>query len=250
MSLPIRPFWTAALLACIGAQGALAAQRTAEYPWKPVRIVVPFAPGGGADLNARLLGPRLTEKLGQPIVTDNRPAAGGIVGADIVAKSAPDGHTLLIATSNFAATPAMYRKLPFDIVRDFAPIALTFNSPLVVVVHPAVPAKSMQELIAHARANPNKLNYGSSGAGGPPHIAGELLKTMAKIDIAQIAYKGIAPALTALLGNEVQLTFANPLVAQPHVKAGRVRALAVAARSSRFSRAMIGGGVPAGATKP
>ncbi|HEY0335788.1 MAG TPA: tripartite tricarboxylate transporter substrate binding protein [Burkholderiales bacterium] len=206
---------------------AVAAERVADFPWKPVRIVVPFAPGGGADLNARLIGPRLAEKFGQPVVTDNRPAANGIVGGDIVAKAAPDGHTVLLATSNFAANPAMYQKLPFDIVRDFSPITLTFNSPLVVVVHPSVPAKSIQELIAYARANPNKLNYGSSGAGGPPHLAGELLKAMAKVDIAHISYKGIGPVLTALLGNEVQLTFSNTFVVQQHMKAGRMRALAI-----------------------
>lgn len=218
----------AALLLSAGLLPAgVAGERTAGYPSKPVRIVVPFAPGGGADLHARLIAPRLSERFGQPVVTDNRPAAAGIVGGEIVARATPDGHTLLLVTSSFAAHPATHRKLPFDIVRDFAPITLMVNSPLVVVVHPSVPAKSIGELIAHARANPNKLNYGSSGPGGPPHIAGELLKTLAKIDIAHVTYKGIGPALTALLGNEVQLTFSNTFVVQSHIKAGRMRALAV-----------------------
>jgi tripartite-type tricarboxylate transporter receptor subunit TctC len=215
---------TAALTVCFTAR---AAERTQEYPWKTVRMVVPFAPGGGADLNARLLGPRLSDRLGQPFVADNRPAAGGIVGNEIAAKSTPDGHTLLIATSTLASAPAIHKKLPYDVLRDFAPVALTVNSPLVVVVHPSVPVKSMQELIAYARANPNKLNYGITGIGGPPHIAGELLKSMTKIEIVPVLYKGIGPVLSALLGNEVQLTFSNTFVAQPHIKAGRMRALAV-----------------------
>jgi len=217
----------AVILASVVIPTARAAERTPEYPWKTVRMVVPFAPGGGADLNARLLGPRLSERLGQPFVADNRPAAGGIVGNEIAAKSTPDGHTLLIATSTLASAPAIHKKLPYDVLRDFAPVALTVNSPLVVVVHPSVPAKTMAELIAYARANPNKLNYGITGTGGPPHIAGELLKSMTKIEIVPVLYKGIGPVLSALLGNEVQLTFSNTFVAQPHVKAGRMRALAV-----------------------
>jgi tripartite-type tricarboxylate transporter receptor subunit TctC len=216
-----------ALAASIAAMAAWGAERTPEYPWKAVRIVVPFAPGGGADLNARMLGPRLSEKFGQPVVADNRPAAGGIVGNEIAARSTPDGHTLLIGTSTLAAAPAIHKKLPYDVVRDFAPVTLTVNSPLVIVVHPGVPAKTMQELIAYARANPNKINYGITGMGGPPHIAGELLKSMAKIEMVSVLYKGIGPVLTALLGNEVQLTFSNVFVAQPHIKAGRMRALAV-----------------------
>ena len=204
-----------------------AADRTPDYPWKPVRLIIPFAPGGGADLTARLVGPRLHERLGQPVVYDNRPAAAGIIGAEIAAKSSPDGHTLLIATSSFAANPSIYKKLPYDILRDLTPITLAVSSPLVVIVHPSVPAKNMQDLIAYAKANPNKLNYGSSGAGGPPHIAGEMLKSMAKIEMAHVIYKGIAPVLTALLGNEVQVSFGNIFVSQPHVRAGRLRALAI-----------------------
>lgn len=206
---------------------AIGAQRAPEYPTKPIRMILPFAPGGGADLTGRLVAPGLTERLGQPVVMDNRPASSGIIGAEIAARAAPDGHTLMVATSSVAANPSVYKKLPYDIVKDFAPITLAVNSPLVVVVHPSVPAKTMQELIAHARANPNKLNYGSSGAGGSPHIAGEMLKSMAGIHIEHIVYKGIGPVLTALLGNEVQLTFSNLFVAQPHISAGRMRALAI-----------------------
>lgn len=221
----VRPI--AAVIAWSYLSIAVCAERVPEYPIKPIRLILPFAPGGGADLTGRLVTPGLTERLGQPVVIDNRPASAGIVGAEIAARSAPDGYTLLIATSSFAANPSIYKKLPYDIVKDFAPITLAVNSPLVVVVHPSVPVKTMQELIAYARANPNKLNYGSSGAGGAPHIAGEMLKSMARIEIEHITYKGIGPALTALLGNEVQLTFSNLFVAQPHISAGRMRALAI-----------------------
>lgn len=217
----------AAVLTSTTLSVAIGAQRAPEYPTKPIRMILPFAPGGGADLTGRLVAPGLTERLGQPVVMDNRPASSGIIGAEIAARAAPDGHTLMVATSSVAANPSVYKKLPYDIVKDFAPITLAVNSPLVVVVHPSVPAKTMQELIAHARANPNKLNYGSSGAGGSPHIAGEMLKSMAGIQIEHIVYKGIGPVLTALLGNEVQLTFSNLFVAQPHISAGRMRALAI-----------------------
>lgn len=218
---------TAALCALTGASAAIGAERVPKYPVKPIRLILPFAPGGGADLTGRLVAPGLTERLGQPVVMDNRPASAGILGAEIAARAAPDGYTLLIATSSFAANPSIYKKLPYDVLKDFAPITLAVNSPLVVVVHPSVPATTLQELIAHARAHPRKLNYGSSGAGGAPHIAGEMLKSMARIEIEHITYKGIGPVLTALLGNEVQLTFSNLFVAQPHINAGRMRALAI-----------------------
>ena len=216
-----------AVLAPLYVGTAMGAQRVQNYPTKPIRLILPFAPGGGADLTGRMVAPGLTERLGQPLVIDNRPASAGIVGAEIAARAAPDGYTLLIATSSFAANPSIYKKLPYDVLKDFAPITLAVNSPLVMVVHPSVPAKSVQELIAFARANPKKLNYGSSGSGGAPHIAGEMLKSMARIEIEHISYKGIGQVLTALLGNEVQMTFSNLFVAQPHITAGRMRALAI-----------------------
>ncbi len=197
------------------------------YPSKPIRILVPFAPGGGADLMARLVTVRMSDKLGQPMVVDNRPAASGIVATELAARAAPDGYTILACTSNHAGYPWMYKKLPFDIAKDFDYLTQATLSPLVVVVHPSVPAKSLQELISYARSNPGKLNYGSSGAGGPPHIAGEMLKSMAKINIAHIVYKGVAPALTAALGNEVQMTFTNLFSGQAHIKGGRLRVLGV-----------------------
>ncbi len=197
------------------------------YPVKPIRFLVPFAPGGGADLMARLVTARMADKLGQPMVVDNRPAASGIVATDLTAHAAPDGYTVLACTSNHAGYPHMYRKLPFDISKDFEYVTQATLSPLVVVIHPSVPAKTMQEFIAYARNNPGKMNYGSSGAGGPPHIAGEMLNAMAKIKVTHIVYKGVAPALTALLGNEVQMSFTNLFSGQPHIKGGRLRVLGV-----------------------
>lgn len=207
--------------------GAYAQSGVAGYPSRPIRIIVPFAPGGGADLMARLVTARMSDKLGQPFVVDNRPAASGIVGTELAARANPDGYTLLTSTSGHAAYPWMHKTLPFDIRKDFDYVTQATLSPLVVVVHPSVPAKSMQDFIGYARNNPGKLNYGSSGTGGPPHIAGEMLKSMAKIDLTHIVYKGVAPALTAALGNEVQMTFTNLFSGQPHIKGGRLRVLGV-----------------------
>ena len=212
---------------CVFTASAYAQNTVAGYPSKPIRILVPFAPGGGADLMARLVTVRMSDKLGQPMVVDNRPAASGIVATELAARAAPDGYTLLACTSNHAGYPWMYKKLPFDIMKDFDYLTQATLSPLVVVVHPSVPAKSMQEFIQYARNNPGKMNYGSSGAGGPPHIAGEMLNSMGKIKVTHIVYKGVAPALTAALGNEVQMTFTNLFSGQPHIRGGRLRVLAV-----------------------
>jgi tripartite-type tricarboxylate transporter receptor subunit TctC len=176
---------------------------------------------------ARVITPRLMDRVGQTVVVDNRPAASGIVATELTARAAPDGYTALVCTSNHAGYPWMFKNLPFDIRKDFEFVTQATLSPLVVVVHPSVPAKSMQEFISHARANPGKMNYGSSGPGGPPHIAGEMLKSMAKIDVTHIVYKGVAPALTALIGNEVQMSFTNLFSGEPHIKGGRLRVLAV-----------------------
>lgn len=218
-------------LAVVGAWLAVApvayAQSTAAYPSRPIRMLVPFAPGGGADLMARILTPRLMDRFGQTVVVDNRPAASGVVATELTARAAPDGYTVLVCTSNHAGYPWMFKSLPFDIRKDFEFVTQATMSPLVLVVHPSVPAKSMQEFIQYARNNPGKMNYGSSGPGGPPHIAGEMLKSMAKINLTHIVYKGVAPALTALLGNEVQMSFTNLFSGQPHIQGGRLRVLAV-----------------------
>jgi tripartite-type tricarboxylate transporter receptor subunit TctC len=198
-----------------------------DFPSKPIRMLVPFAPGGGADIIARMLGPRLTERLGQSVIVDNRPAAGGIVAAEMAARATPDGHTLFVATSNHVANPAFMDKLPYDTLNDFAPVTQAVISPLVVTIHPSLPANNLQEFINYAKANPGKLNYGSTGAGGPPHLAVELLNYMAKIKITHIVYKGISLVVTANLSNEIQVATPNLFTGLPHVRGGKLRALGI-----------------------
>jgi tripartite-type tricarboxylate transporter receptor subunit TctC len=223
-----RPFLLCSIAATLaGAMLAAPVGNAAdEYPVRPVRVIVPFAPGGGTDVVARILAVHLTQRMGQTFYVENRPAGSGIVGADAVAKAQPDGYTLLFAFSSLASSAKLFSKLPYDPVADFAPVALATTSPLVLFVHPSVPAKDLNEFIAYAKANPNKLNYGSSGPGSSPHLATELLMDMAGIQMTHIAYKGIAPAVTAQLANEVQLSFTPIAVGMPHARAGKLRALA------------------------
>jgi tripartite-type tricarboxylate transporter receptor subunit TctC len=197
-----------------------------EYPARAVRVVVPFAPGGGTDVVGRILAQQLSERLGQSFVIENRPAGSGIVGADFVAKAQGDGYTLLFAFSSLSSSAKLISHLPYDPVADFAPVALATTSPLVMFLHPSVPAKDLREFIAYAKANPGKLNYGSSGPGSSPHLATELLMSMAGIQMTHIPYKGIAPAITAQIANEVQVSFTPIAVGMPHARAGRLRALA------------------------
>jgi tripartite-type tricarboxylate transporter receptor subunit TctC len=206
---------------------ALAAPLAAaqDYPSRTVRVVVPFAPGGGTDIVARLLAQHLTQRLGQSFVVENRPAGSGIVGADHVAKASPDGYTLLFAFSSLASSAKLVSKLPYDPVADFAPITLATTSPLLLIVSASVPAKDVKEFIAYAKANPGKLNYGSSGPGSSPHLATELLISLTGIKLTHIPYKGIAPAVTALLADEVQFSIVPIAVGMPHVKSGKLRAL-------------------------
>ena len=199
-----------------------------EYPARAVRVIVPFAPGGGTDIVARILSQHLSQRLGQSFVIDNRPAGSGIVGADLVAKSAPDGYTLLFAFSSLSSSARLFSQLPYDPVRDFAPVALATTSPLLAVAPLSLPAKDIREFVAYARANDGKLNYGSSGPGSSPHLATELLMSITGIRMQHIAYKGIAPAVTALLADEVQFSLVPIAVGLPHIKAGRLRALGVA----------------------
>jgi tripartite-type tricarboxylate transporter receptor subunit TctC len=200
----------------------------AQDPWpvRPVRIVIPFAPGGGTDVVGRILAVRLTERLGQSFVVENRAAGSGIVGADHVAKAQPDGHTLLFAFSSLSSSAKLYRKLPYDPIADFAPVALATTSPLVLFLHPSVPARDVAEFVAYAKANPDKLNYGSSGLGSSPHLATELLMSMVGIRMTHVPYKGIAPAIAGQLANDVQLSFTPMAVGMPHARAGKLRALA------------------------
>ena len=213
----------AALIACAGTASA-----QSTYPAKAIRYVVPFPAGGPLDIVARALGQELNKSWNQPIIIDNRPGAGGNIGADLVAKAPADGYTILMgAVSTHAINVTLYSKLPYDPVRDFAPITLITSVPNVLVVHPSVPAISVKELIALAKAKPGQINFASGSTGSAGHLAGELFKTMAGVNMVHIPYKGAAPAVVDLLGGHVSLMFDNMSSALPNIKSGRVRALAV-----------------------
>jgi tripartite-type tricarboxylate transporter receptor subunit TctC len=209
--------------------GALSAAPAADYPTRPVTLVVAFTPGGASDVLARLLGRKLEQILGAPFVIDNRPGAGGNVAAEAVAHTTPDGYTLLVGNNAILATnAALYKKVNFDAEADFAPIGLIGSQANILVVNPAVPANSMAELIALAKANPGKLNFASSGHGLAAHLAGELFKAEAGIDLVHVPYKGAAPALQDVIAGHVQMMFATASSVVPHIRDGKVRALGVA----------------------
>jgi tripartite-type tricarboxylate transporter receptor subunit TctC len=197
------------------------------YPLKPVRMVVAFSPGGAPDIIGRIVGQKLNEKLGQPVIVDNRPGATGNIGAEIVSTAAADGYTVFMATLSLVISPSFYKKLPFDPVKSFAPVGMVASVPLLLVVHPSLPATSVKELIALAKSKPGTLNYASVGNGSPQHLSGELFKSVADLNIVHIPYKGGGPATGAVLSGEAQLFFAGMPPALPHVKAGRLRALAI-----------------------
>ena len=199
-------------------------------PAKPVRLVVGFAPGGGTDLIGRLLAQKLGERWGQGVIVDNRLGASGNIAAEHVARSAPDGYTLLMAFSSHASNAAL-SKLPFDIERDFSAISLVASGPALIIAHPAVPGKTLAGVIAYAKAHPGAIKYGSSGVGGPVHLAGELMQQLTGIQMVHVPYKGIAPAMTAILAGDIQLTYATPISAAQHMKSGRLIALATAAKT-------------------
>jgi tripartite-type tricarboxylate transporter receptor subunit TctC len=215
----------AALFVALAFSGAAAAQ---GWPEKPVRFIVGFTPGGPSDIIARALGQKLADLWGQQVVIENRPGAGGNIAAEIAAKSAPDGTTWLLGNNSILATnQSLYRKLGYDPVKDFAPVALVALQPNILVVNPGVPANSVKELIALARAKPGQLNYASSGSGAAAHLAGELFKAMTGVDMVHIPYKGAQPALTDVISGQAQLMFATSASVIPYIKAGRLRALAV-----------------------
>ena len=197
------------------------------YPNKSLRIVVPFPPGAGTDMFARVIAAKLSESFGQAVVVDNKAGGGATIGTDFAAKSAPDGYTLLLSTASHAINPAVYTKLPYDTLKDFVTITQVANVPTVLVVHPSVPANSLKELVALAKAKPGELNFGSSSSGTVFHLAGELLKSMAGIDMVHVPFRGGGPALIALIGGQVQVLFETTLTVIPHVKAGKMKALAV-----------------------
>ena len=202
-----------------------------DYPVKPIRLIVPFPPGGGNDTVARAIAQQMGPALGQPVVIDNRPGAGGSVGADAVAKAPADGYTLFLAgVGSHAVNPNLHSKLPYDAIRDFAPITLVASAPSVLVVNAGVPARSIAEFTAYARANPGKLNYASNGNGSAAQLAAAMYESMAGVRMVHVPYKGIAPALQDLLGGEVQLMFGTIVALVPHVQAGKLRALAVTSR--------------------
>ncbi|MBS0336713.1 MAG: tripartite tricarboxylate transporter substrate binding protein [Proteobacteria bacterium] len=213
----------ALLVAALALPGAAFAQ---AYPAKPVKLVVGFTPGGGVDINARLLAARLSDLLGQQVIVENKPGAGTNIANEYVAHSAPDGYTLLMNTAAVAINMSLYKRPGYDALKDFAGVSVFSSSPNVLVVNASTPVKSVADLIALARAEPGKLNYSSAGSGTTQHLSGELFKTLTKTDIVHVPYKGTSPALTALIAGEVQLSYANIPAIQAHVKSGRLRPLA------------------------
>lgn len=213
--------------ACVIA-AALPGQLLAQgYPAKPIKFVVGFAPGGATDVIGRLMAKKIGDVLGQPIIIENKAGASSNIGAEAVARAAPDGYTFYVCAITSAINVSLFPKLAFDFAKDFEPVALFANVPNILVVHPSVQAKTVKELIDYARANPGKLSYASSGAGTSIHLSGELFKMLAKVDMVHIPYKGSAPAMTDMIGGQVQVMFDNMPSALPHVKAGKLRALAV-----------------------
>ncbi len=217
-----------AVAAAMLAIGALAApQARAAFPDRPLRIVVPFTPGGGTDLIARQLAKGLTQELGQTVVVENRPGGSTIIGTENVAKSPPDGYTLLMSTFAHAVNPAIHKKLPYDTERAFAPVAMIGKSPNVLVVSPNSRFKSVQDILAYARANPGKLTFGSYGNGTSAHLAGELFKSLGKVDILHVPYKGAGPGINDLMGGQIDMIFSTSASVSGHIKSGQLRALAV-----------------------
>jgi tripartite-type tricarboxylate transporter receptor subunit TctC len=213
----------AGLAASLFAMAALA-----QYPAKPIRLIVPFAAGGGNDNVARLVGKHLSDSVGQPLVIDNRPGAGGVLGAELAAKAAPDGYTLFLGgVGSHAINPSLNDRLPYDPIKDFVPVALLASAPLVLVVHPSVPAGSFKAFVALARSKPGQLNYASNGNGSSSHLAAVMFDSMTGVDMVHVPYKGLSPALTDLLSGRVQLMFSSVVAILPHVKSEKLRGLAV-----------------------
>jgi tripartite-type tricarboxylate transporter receptor subunit TctC len=226
MKLPRRQFLRLAAGAAT-LQAAARPARAQTYPSRPVRLVTPFAAGGGSDITARLVGQWLTERLGQPFIIENRPGGGGNIGTEAVVNARPDGYTLLLAGAYNAINATLYDKLNFNFIRDIAPVAGIIAVPNVMVVNPSVPAKTVPEFIAYAKANPVKLSMASAGIGAPSHLAGELFKLMTGVDLVHVPYRSSGPALTDLLGGQVQITFPTAVASIEYIRAGSLRALAV-----------------------
>jgi len=205
-----------------------------SYPDKSVRMVVPFAAGAGSnDIMARLVAQKLSDALGQQFVVDNRPGASGIIGTDIVAKAPPDGYTVLMMSLTFTVNPSLFSKLPYDTVRDLIPVTMVASAPLMLVVHPSVPAKSVTEFIAYAKANPGKLNFGSGGPGTTPHLAGEMLHFLTKGNMVHVAYKGSGPAMLDLVSGQIDFAFATQAAAGSYARSGRINGMPPATAASK-----------------
>ena len=228
-----RDLWRPIVLGVLASQAACAIAQSPQratdaYPTKPIRMITPYAAGGGSDTLARIIGQKLLESWGQAVVVDNRPGAAGSLGAELAARAVPDGYTLFVTPSAvLTINPHLHAKLRYDTFKDFAPITAATNSPYFLVVHPKIPAATLKELIAYARANPGKMNYSSSGNGSSTHLAGVLFNNMAGIDMLHVPYKGAAPAITDLLAGSIQVRFSSVVPVLPHVKSGRLRGIAM-----------------------
>jgi tripartite-type tricarboxylate transporter receptor subunit TctC len=225
--MPSTPWRIAPALAAAAILAATGTANAQEYPNKPIRWVIPYAPGGATDITARNMAPRMAASLGQQVIVDNRAGGAAIPGFDIVAKAPPDGYTWLLANIAFGANPSLFNKLPFDVERDFAPVSKVAVVPMVLVVHPSIPANSMQDLLKLARARPGTLNYGSAGNGSANHLTTEVFRSFTKIDIVHVPYKGGGPAVADLVGGQLSLMFATISSSSAFVKQGRLRALAI-----------------------
>ncbi len=232
------PFCAASFAAVFAVSGIAVAQdkaavssaatvSTTSYPNKPIRMIVPFAAGGGLDITARLIGQKLTEKWGQNVVIDTRPGAATIIGTEIAAKSVPDGYTMLMITTTFAINPSLYAKLPYDPIKDFTPVTQLNSQPNILIVSASAPAASIKDLIALAKSKAGELTFATPGAGSAPHLSAELFKRMAGIEMIHVPYKGIPPAITDVIGGRVTMLFTTTISAAPHIKAGKVKALAL-----------------------
>jgi len=210
-------------------------QDAAGYPARPIRMIVPFAPGGGLDISTRLIGQKLTEKWGQNIVVDSRPGAATIVGTEIASKSAPDGYTVLMITTTFAINPGLYPKLPYDPLKDFTPVTQLNSQPNVLVVTPSFPGKSVKDLIALAKAKPGELTFATPGAGSAPHLSAEMFQRAAGVKMIHVPYKGIPPAVTDVMGGRVTMLFTTTISAAPHINAGKLRAIAITSAKRQSS---------------
>jgi tripartite-type tricarboxylate transporter receptor subunit TctC len=228
--------FTTSPVACLTLLALAPQSALAAYPDRPIRIIVPFAPGGGVDIMARLIGDAMSKDLGEPVIVENKAGAGTITGTMAAASSAPDGYTLLLSSTPLAINPSLYTNLPYDTFKAFTPVALIARSFDIVVVNPEQPFASIQDVIAYARANPGKLNFGSPGIGSSPHLAGEFFKNLAHVDMTHVPYRGSAPAITDLLGGQIQLIFSTVPAAAAYVHGGQLRALAVtsAQRSAAY----------------